>query len=457
MEVTGSTKSDGQALLPKGDAMESIKKKFIISAMVISNFIAWTSLSLMDPFFPIEAKKKGLGETLIGLIYSSSELVIFLVSPLFGILISTASPRFFYITGILIIGSTTILFGTLDMSSPGLPFIVTCFAVRMIEATGVSSLISSSFLIASQNYPDNIGSIYGIFETAVGLGFMAGPAIGGGLYQLGGFGLPFWVLGGCTFACGVVSWILLPSKHYGQECSDSECPSRWTIFRSPWVLFGSFVTICAYTAALMWMPVLSLHLKEFDLSQVVIGLLYTITPGMYAITTPLWGYLIDWKVPPTFLIIVGLILTSICSLLFGPAPFLPFLPHGMVTIIVALVLMGLCLAPVIVSSIKCLVEGAGSLGFDVKGANFGIVGGVVQSSVCLGTLLGPLFGGLLTERFGFAWMMVAAAIIALFPLIFGGPFLLYAASDRCKSTDDKKKYDKLNGVINNNIAMTTYQ
>lgn len=54
MEVTGSTKSDGQALLPKGDAKESIRKKFIISAMVISNFIAWTGLSLMAPFFPIE-------------------------------------------------------------------------------------------------------------------------------------------------------------------------------------------------------------------------------------------------------------------------------------------------------------------------------------------------------------------------------------------------------------------
>lgn len=48
-------------------------------------------------------------------------------------------------------------------------------------------------------------------------------------------------------------------------------------------------------------------------------------------------------------------------------------------------------------------------------------------------------------------------IYVFLQLIIFGPFLLYAASDKCKSTDDKKKYDKLNGVIKNNITMTTYQ
>ncbi|XP_046584259.1 MFS-type transporter SLC18B1-like [Haliotis rubra] len=446
-----------QALLPK--PKDGIKKKFVISAMIVSNFIAWSCLSLMAPFFPIEAKQKGLGETVIGLIYSSSELVIFLMSPLMGRLISTVSPRFFYITGILVIGVTGILFGVLDKSPPYVPFIATCFAVRMIQATGVASLISASFMIAGQNYPDNIGTIYGILETAVGLGFMAGPAMGGGLYQLGGYGLPFWVLGGCTFACGLASWILLPTKQRKQECSatDDKVQSVWTIFTSPWVWFGSCTNICAYGSALIWMPVLSLRLSEFHLSQVAIGLLYTIPPGMYAITTPFWGYLIDRKIPPIVLILVGLILLSIMCLVFGPAPFLPFVHNDMVTCIVTLVLMGLCMGPVIISSIKCMVEGARDLGFVANGANYGVVGGVVQSSVCLGTLISPLLGGSLTERFGFAWMMVAGAIIALIPIVFFSPFLVYVAYDKCKSKADKKNYDTLNGevIANNDIVMTT--
>ncbi|XP_067667013.1 MFS-type transporter SLC18B1-like [Haliotis asinina] len=443
------------SLLPK--PKEGLKKKFVISAMIVSNFIAWSCLSLMAPFFPIEAKMKGLGETVIGLIYSSSELVIFLMSPLMGRLISTVSPRFFYITGILVIGVTGILFGVLDKSPPYVPFTATCFAVRMTQATGVASLISASFMIASQNYPENIGTIYGILETAVGLGFMAGPAMGGGLYQLGGYGLPFWVLGGCTFACGLASWILLPAKQRTQECSatDDKDQSVWTIFTSPWVWFGSCTNICAYGAGLIWMPVLSLHLKQFHLSQVAIGLMYTIPPGMYAITTPLWGYLIDWKIPPPVLILTGLILLSILCLVFGPAPFLP-LQNDMVTCVVTLVLMGLCMGPVIVSSIKCMVEGARNLGFDANGANFGVVGGVVQSSVCLGTLVSPLLGGSLTERFGFAWMMVAGAIIALIPIILFGPFLAYVAYDKCKSKAAKKNYDTLNGevTVDNDIVMT---
>ena len=39
-----------------------------------------------------------------------------------------------------------------------------------------------------------------IVETSVGLGLSLGPAIGGFLYSIGGYGLPFFVLGGIMLA-----------------------------------------------------------------------------------------------------------------------------------------------------------------------------------------------------------------------------------------------------------------
>ena len=40
-----------------------------------------------------------------------------------------------------------------------------------------------------------IVSSKGIMETSAGLGYTAGPVLGGFLYELGGFQMPFFVLG----------------------------------------------------------------------------------------------------------------------------------------------------------------------------------------------------------------------------------------------------------------------
>ena len=47
-------------------------------------FLNWSYFSLFAPFFPVEAVKKGLNETQIGIIFGVLQLVLLFGSPLFG-------------------------------------------------------------------------------------------------------------------------------------------------------------------------------------------------------------------------------------------------------------------------------------------------------------------------------------------------------------------------------------
>ena len=46
-----------------------------------------------------------------------------------------------------------------------------------------------------QLYPDKVGAITSWSGTVLGIGYSVGPVIGGFLYDIGGFYLPFMVIG----------------------------------------------------------------------------------------------------------------------------------------------------------------------------------------------------------------------------------------------------------------------
>ena len=71
----------------------------------------------------------------------------------------------------------------------------------------------------------------GILEIFSGLGFAAGPPIGGALYSLGGFQLPFTVLGSLLIIAGLLSIPLIPPQ-------DGLC-SNWFLRNKREVVFNS--------------------------------------------------------------------------------------------------------------------------------------------------------------------------------------------------------------------------
>jgi MFS family permease len=67
---------------------------------------------------------------------------------------------------------------------------------RIVEACGNSGFLTGSFSMIAKEFPSNVATMFAILETFFGIGMIMGPTIGGALYELGGFTLPFVSLGG---------------------------------------------------------------------------------------------------------------------------------------------------------------------------------------------------------------------------------------------------------------------
>ena len=73
--------------------------------------------------------------------------------------------------------------------------------------------MTASYTYIIQLFPDNVGLAFGITETCIGVGMSIGPAVGGLLYSIGGYGLPFYVLGAFVLLNLPISWYFVkPSR-----------------------------------------------------------------------------------------------------------------------------------------------------------------------------------------------------------------------------------------------------
>lgn len=80
-------------------------------------------------------------------------------------------------------------------------------------------------------------------------------------------------------------------------------------------------TLFTPTEFLIPEPILCNFRPQFNLSPMVMGLMFVINGGMYAVSAPLWGWLCDRPaVRPKWVTVVGCGFIAAAFLLVGPAP-----------------------------------------------------------------------------------------------------------------------------------------
>ncbi|GFQ98152.1 MFS-type transporter SLC18B1 [Trichonephila clavata] len=178
--------------------------------LAFGNFCVGSCVSLQAPFFPAEAERKGATATEYGFIFGIFQLTIFVTAPLMGKIVSNVSPKFLLNSGILSVGVTCILFGTLDLVSSTTSFVALAFVVRTVEGVGAAALRTALYTIIASQFPDGIGTTFAVLETFIGVGMIVGPTVGGALYDLGGYGLPFYVVGTVVILDAIVIFFILP-------------------------------------------------------------------------------------------------------------------------------------------------------------------------------------------------------------------------------------------------------
>ena len=104
----------------------------------------------------------------------------------------------------------------------------------------------------------------------MGLGTTFGPLLGGALYQLGGFGLPFMASGGLLVLCGLLGFCIIHNtEEEGHEDDDEKsCDLKYSsLLAVPSVLVASLVLVMTGVAGEWYQPTLEPYLRsQFDLT-----------------------------------------------------------------------------------------------------------------------------------------------------------------------------------------------
>lgn len=381
--------------------MRKYTKRQILSLVIIAiaNFCSAICVSLQAPFYPAEAEAKGATATEYGLVFGIFELVVFLVSPIYGEYVSNIGSKFMFNAGIFVTGSTCILFGFLNRINDTKPFIYLSFLVRIVEALGNAGFLTASFSIIAKEFEDDVGSTFAALETCFGVGLIAGPTVGGALYELGGYTLPFVCMGTTLLTAACVTFFLLPDSEGAVDKIHGDA-SMLQIFRVLAICLEALAIIAASISIGFVQATLEPHLRPLGLSPFQTGLIFVLNGATYAISAPIWGKLCDKYLSPKFVIGIGCLVVALAFMLIGPAPFIPFEP-SIELIIVSLIIHGIGFGAVLVATFTGAHRDALKAGFPNNTSTFGVVSGMWTSCFALGAFIGPSCAGALMDTFGF--------------------------------------------------------
>ncbi|XP_070568935.1 MFS-type transporter SLC18B1-like [Ptychodera flava] len=387
----------------------------------IANLADLTSFSILAPFFPIEANKMGASDTVVGLVFGCFALVGFIVSPILGKFLPQIGSKFMFLSGSFVCGCCVIIFGFLNKLDPGTEFIVFCFVVRTIEAVGAAASDTAGYAIIAKTFPDHVSTTFGILEIFCGLGYMIGPPLGGYLYQVGGYTLPFIVLGSCTIAVALGNFFILPQQ---TEDSKPGSGSVLQLLSIPSILVTSACVLISSMALGFLNPTFAKHLQQFNLSSTMVGVMFLIISATYAVSAFFNGIITDKLNIAKLLMIIGNIGCGAAYLYIGPSPLL-YTKSQLWIVIFSVTVLGISLGCSVVPAFNDLFITARWYGMPDNMGTQGVVSGVYNGLFSLGNFIGPTAGGALSEAVGFDWASTVFAILYLLVALLLAVFCLW--------------------------------
>ncbi|KAL7031786.1 hypothetical protein ACKWTF_007133 [Chironomus riparius] len=258
--------------------------------------------------------------------------------------------------------------------------------------------------------------------------------IGGALYSIGGYYLPFVVLGSALFTCAIMTLLILPDRQ--PETNDGEAKnSLLQVLKIPGIVVCC-LGIGATSASIGFISAtLEPHLRQFNMSAIWLGVMFVINGGVYAMTAPIVGYLVDKYKTPKIISIFGSLFIMAGFALIGPVAFLPF-DTSLTFVICGLVCHGIGIAMSLVSTFSDALKTAVQNGFQDGVETYGLISGLWTSIFALGAFIGPSVAGYLFDHAGFRssvyFILVMHTIVVFIFVIF-----------TCFSSPGRKSYKEI--------------
>jgi MFS family permease len=248
------------------------------------------------------------------------------------------------------------------------------------------------------------------------------------------------VLGSALFTCAILTLCVLPKHATVPDASDNQ-GSMLKVLQIPGVLVCTF-GICATSASIGFISAtLEPHLRQFNLSAVMVGVMFIINGGIYALCAPLVGMIVDRCKTPKIASIFGSICIIIGFSLIGEFDFIfqfqlysnkknsflgpaYFIPHKTTIsmVVCGLIFHGMGIGLLLVSTFSDALKTAIENGFSEGLETYGLVSGLWTSIFAFGAFVGPSVSGALYDAIGFQksvyFIIILHAIVAVVFILF---------------------------------------
>ncbi len=364
----------------------------------------WTTVALdlvgfgiVLPILPLYAEDFGASGTVVGLLVASFSIAQLLFAPVWGRVSDRIGRK-----PVLIVSLVGTAIGSFLTGIAGSLWLL--FAGRIIDGISGASVSVAQAAVTDLAPPRERPRLLGLLGAAFGVGFVAGPAIGG-LAALGGPHVPFFIAAGLAAVNAVVAVKRLPETstvaehHPTHPAADGpEAPEarsvRAALVRYAVVAFVSLMAFSGFEAT-------------FSLfGERRFGLTISSAAALFAA--------------------IGLVLVIVQGGLIGPTV-IRFGTAGSLRLGLALGVGGMATLaaattwPVLAVALLLLVVGQGVVtptlsALVANRAQAGRRGGALgmqQAAGGLGRVVGPVLGGLLFERVGLAAPYVVGAVLML--------------------------------------------
>lgn len=376
-----------------------------------SNFCVYAANALLPPFFPALAELKGATVLQYGFVFGMFRLVMAIVSPIYGSYIEIIGPRFMLTSGLFTAAGTCSLMGVMNHVYGYGSFLGVSFVVQVVAALGSATLPNAITLLVNKEFPDNVGSVFALTETATGLGCIASPLIGGLLYEAAGYTAPF-VAAACVLAlAALLTFLVLPEAKVNEEIlSEASTITALDVLRRPTLtVFLMCNLLGAFTYGFLWCG-LDQHLRPLQLSPLHTGLVFVLGSSVYSVAVSAWGRLCDTLVKPITVTIFCTSLICIAILFLGPAPFIP-LELNLPMCVVAISVIMLSDSGQVVGAFAGLFRAAEDCGLPKGAGTQGVLGGCINAAYNLGCFLGFSCAGVFMETLGYRWSTMVVVFL----------------------------------------------
>lgn len=302
------------------------------------------------------------------------------------------------------------------------------FIIRLLQGALAGVIVAAQAWALSISPNTQRGYIIGKLHSAVAIGELSGPLIGGVIANQFGYQAIFIV---SSIICLSITIIFLYSldgslgnnlnninsiKSVTLDGVDSKSPKSWKLSQTIYI-FLLVITVVQLSRSI-FTPFFALYVRDqINGSDLSVGLLYAATALAVFISSPLWGRYFDERAKAkktnNNIISLVLVITALIQLLH-------YWAHSFVSIALLRFAFGLCIGGLIPVLLSLIVTKSG------EKSSKAVLLGIANSAIKVGNLLGAITGAIVLSYMGY---LESFWIMALLYLFAGGVLLLMPRFD----------------------------